>query len=410
MKNKTDLPKAGAIAIAGIWVMATIASVLSASHGSGYDVLDKIADFTSVGVRLEEKISDRIDASTSDMTYYLKRLDTLMCDYRAEKVTEDTRPEYDPLKYVDVSACDISKIKLSDENRVTDEKVMNFIYEVLKKEKKYTEKNMAEEGDFVNLDYTMTEKGNLKPFVPVTDETRTVGHNTFPDKIDALLNGTKAGDEVEAEYEFPDDYGDEAYAGKVFEYNIKINGVYDIELTDEVVSSLSNGADTVDEYKKFIKNYLEYLALNDIGENEVVELCNEAVVKSYPEDVLTYDVQQEFVKTMNLAGVNSMEDDAFEDYVKKQGYDSLEDYLKTTTENAKKNLEKEMKILAIAKENDLWLDDEELGKEILNQATGYTSADDYYADYSKYHAQYVMAKFNIAKEIQKNGKQFEGAG
>lgn len=402
MKNKTDLPKAGTIAIAGIWAMATIASVLSASHGSGYDVLDKIADFTSVGVSLEEKISDRIDASTSDMTYYLKRLDTLMCDYRAEKVTEETRPEYDPLKYVDVSACDISKIKLSDENRVTDEKVMNFIYEVLKKEKKYTEKDMAKDGDLVNLDYTMTEKGNLKPFVSVTDETRTVGHNTFPDKIDALLDGAKAGDEIETEYEFPDDYGDEAYAGKVFEYNIKINGVYDIELTDEVVSSLSNGADTVSEYKKFIKNYLEYLSLNDIGENEVEELCNEAVVKSYPEDVLTYDVQQEFVKIMNLAGVNSMEDDAFEDYVKKQGYDSLEDYIKTTTENTKKNLEEEMKILAIAKENNLWLDNEELGKEILNQATGYTGANDYYTDYSKYHAQYVVAKFNIAKEIQKS--------
>ncbi|MCB6589862.1 hypothetical protein LI294_21530 [bacterium 210702-DFI.5.13] len=402
MKNKTDLPKAGAIAIAGIWVMAAAVSVLSASHGSGYDVLDKIADSTSVGVSLEEKISGRIDASTSDMTYYLKRLDTLMCDYRAEKVTDTARPEYDPLKYVDVSKCDISKIKLSDENQVTDEKVMDFIYEVLKKEKKYTEKDMAEDGDLVNLDYTMTEKGNLKPFVSVTDETRTVGHNTFPDKIDALLDGAKAGDEIETEYEFPDDYGDEAYAGKVFEYNIKINGVYDIELTDEVVSSLSNGADTVSEYKKFIKNYLEYLSLNDIGENEVEELCNEAVVKSYPEDVLTYDVQQEFVKIMNLAGVNSMEDDAFEDYVKKQGYDSLEDYIKTTTENTKKNLEEEMKILAIAKENNLWLDNEELGKEILNQATGYTGANDYYTDYSKYHAQYVVAKFNIAKEIQKS--------
>ena len=88
MKNKTDLPKAGAIAIAGIWVMAAAVSVLSASHGSGYDVLDKIADSTSVGVSLEEKISYRIDASTSDLTYYLKRLDTLMRDYRAEKVTE----------------------------------------------------------------------------------------------------------------------------------------------------------------------------------------------------------------------------------------------------------------------------------------------------------------------------------
>lgn len=82
MKNKTDLPKAGAIAIAGIWVIAFAASALSASHGSEYDVLDKIVDSTSVGVSLEEKMSDRINTSTSDMTYYLKRLDTLMCDYR----------------------------------------------------------------------------------------------------------------------------------------------------------------------------------------------------------------------------------------------------------------------------------------------------------------------------------------
>ena len=318
-----------------------------------------------------------------------------MSVHRAEESDDSARPEYDPLKYVDVSKCDISKIKLSNENQVTDEKVMDFIYEVLKKEKKYTEKDIAKKNDMVNIDYTMTEKGNLKPFVSVTDEIRTIGHNTFPDEIDALLDGTSAGDTVETEYGFPDDYGDETYAGKVFEYQIKINEVYGVELTNEVVSSLSNGADTVDEYKKFIKNYLEYLALNDIGENEVVELCNEAVIKSYPEDTLTYDVQQEFIKTMNLAGVNSMEDDAFEDYVKKLGYDNLEDYLKITTEKVKSNLEKEMKILALAKENDLWLDDKELGKEILNQITGYTSAEDYYADYSKYHAQYVVAKFYI---------------
>ena len=410
MGDRYDFPMSGVIAIAGVLIMSSAASVLSVNHGSSYDVLDKIADSTSVGVSLEEKISDRINDASSDLTYSLKRLDTLMGSHRAEESDDSARPEYDPLRYVDVSKCDISKIKLSDENQVTDEKVMDFIYEVLKKEKKYTEKDIAKKNDMVNIDYTMTEKGNLKPFVSVTDETRTIGHNTFPDEIDTLLDGTRAGDTVETEYEFPDDYGDETYAGKVFEYHIKINEVYGVELTDEVVSSLSNGADTVDEYKKFIKNYLEYLALNDIGENEVEELCDEAVVKSYPEDVLTYDVQQEFMKTMNLAGVNSMEADTFEDYVKKQGYDSLEDYLKITTEKVKSSLEKEMKILALAKDNDLWLYDKELGKEILNQVTGYTSAEDYYADYSKYHAQYVVAKFNIAKEIQKDGKQFEGAG
>ena len=410
MGDRYDFPMSSALAIAGVLIVSSAASALSISHGSNYDVLDKIADTTSVGVSLEEKMSDRIDAASSDLTYSLKRLDTLMSDNKVEDVDVNTRPEYDPLKYVDVSQCDISAIPLSSANQVTDEKVMSFIYEVLKKEGKYTEKDIVEKNDMVNLDYTMTEKGNVTPSVSVTNETRTVGRNTFPDEIDTLLEGTKAGDVIETEFEFPDGYADEAYAGKVFEYRVKVNDVYGVELTDKVVSSLSNGANTVEEYKAFIKNYLEYLSLDDISENEVKALCDKAVVISYPEDVLTYDTQQEFIRAMTLAGATDMTGEAFEDYVKTHGYENLKDYLKITTEKVKSDLENEMKILALAKDNDLWLDDEELGKEILNQVTGYTSADDYYADYSKYHAQYVVAKFNIAKEIQKNGKQIEGAG
>lgn len=410
MGDRYDFPMSSALAIAGVLIVSSAASALSISHGSNYDVLDKIADTTSVGVSLEEKMSDRIDAASSDLTYSLKRLDTLMSDNKVEDVDVNTRPEYDPLKYVDVSQCDISAIPLSSANQVTDEKVMSFIYEVLKKEGKYTEKDIVEKNDMVNLDYTMTEKGNVTPSVSVTNETRTVGRNTFPDEIDTLLEGTKTGDVIETEFEFPDGYADEAYAGKVFEYRVKVNDVYGVELTDKVVSSLSNGANTVEEYKAFIKNYLEYLSLDDISENEVKALCDKAVVISYPEDVLTYDTQQEFIRAMTLAGATDMTGEAFEDYVKTHGYENLKDYLKITTEKVKSDLENEMKILALAKDNDLWLDDEELGKEILNQVTGYTSADDYYADYSKYHAQYVVAKFNIAKEIQKNGKQIEGAG
>lgn len=410
MGDRYDFPMSSALAIAGVLIVSSAASALSISHGSNYDVLDKIADTTSVGVSLEEKMSDRIDAASSDLTYSLKRLDTLMSDNKVEDVDVNTRPEYDPLKYVDVSQCDISAIPLSSANQVTDEKVMSFIYEVLKKEGKYTEKDIAEKNDMVNLDYTMTEKGNVTPSVSVTNETRTVGHNTFPDEIDTLLEGTKAGDVIETEFEFPDGYADEAYAGKVFEYRVKVNDVYGVELTDKVVSSLSNGANTVEEYKAFVKNYLEYLSLDDISENEVKTLCDKAVVISYPKDVLTYDTQQEFIRAMTLAGATDMTGEAFEDYIKTQGYENLEDYLKITTEKVKSDLENEMKILALAKDNDLWLDDEELEKEILNHVTGYTSADDYYADYSKYHAQYVVAKFNIAKEIQKNGKQIEGAG
>lgn len=84
--------------------------------------------------------------------------------------------------------------------------------------------------------------------------------------------------------------------------------------------------------------------------------------------------------------------------------------MQDVNKKVKENLEDEMKILAMAKKYDLWLDDNELATEILNKTTGYTNADDYYNDYSKYHAQYVLAKLNLAKEIQKNGKQTTDAG
>lgn len=92
------------------------------------------------------------------------------------------------------------------------------------------------------------------------------------------------------------------------------------------------------------------------------------------------------------------------------GYDSIDDFTKKMQESVAEALEKEMKVLALAKTYGLWLDDKTLSKEILNQATGYSSAEGYYADYSKYHAQYVMARINIAKEIQKNVKQTKRAG
>ena len=126
--------------------------------------------------------------------------------------------------------------------------------------------------------------------------------------------------------------------------------------------------------------------------------------------MLSYDVQQAFIQVDQASGVSDINSDAFKSYVKSIGYDSIGDFTQKVQETATKELETEMKVLALAKTYDLWLDDKTLSKEILNQVTGYSSAEDYYADYSKYHAQYVMARINIAKEMQKNGKQTKRAG
>ena len=381
------------IAAATVFGCCVLASIGLSKTSTDYDVLDRVSDSESVGESIKEKMYNRINSASSDMTYDLKRLNTLMNDNK--DTSDDTqeemeRPEYNPLDYVNVDDCDISK------------------------EGKFIEKDSESEsqkGDVVNIDYTATEKGQDSPFVNVSDEDRTIGDNLFPDDIDKSLEDRKAGDEFDIEYTYPDDYQDDVYKGKTFQYHIKINSIKDVSLTDDMAMALSNGTKkTADDYRKYIRSYLEYLAMENISNTDLQELCDMASVTEYPEDVLTYDIQKSFIGAMSQAGVTNIEDDEFLSYIKQNGYNDISGFMQDVNKKVKENLEDEMKILALAKKYDLWLDDNELATEILNKTTGYTNADDYYNDYSKYHAQYVLAKLNLAKEIQKNGKQTTDAG
>lgn len=362
------------IAAATVFGCCVLVSIGLSKTSTDYDVLDRVSDSESVGESIKEKMYNRINSASSNVTYDLKRLNTLMNDNKdaSDDMQEEMkRPEYNPLDYVNVDNCDISKVTISKENQVTDDTVDEFIKNIISKEGKFIKKNSESEsqkGDVVNIDYTATEKGQDSPFVNVSDEDRTIGDNLFPDDIDKSLEDRKAGDEFDIEYTYPDDY------------------------------------------RKYIRSYLEYLAMENISNTDLQELCDMASVTEYPEDVLTYDIQKSFIGAMSQAGVTNIEDDEFLSYIKQNGYNDISGFMQDVNKKVKENLEDEMKILALAKKYDLWLDDNELATEILNKTTGYTNADDYYNDYSKYHAQYVLAKLNLAKEIQKNGKQTTDAG
>lgn len=382
-----------------------------------YDVLDKIADSTTVGESISDKVQDELDIESSNAEYIIKRLAAVVNDSNTNGSDSDTdseigeRPEYDPIKYVDVSGCDISKTAEEQNMDISEEDIDDAVKEEMMNQNIFSKKEKSESGDIVTIDYTATEKGQKKAFVDVKDEDRIVGDNLFPDEVDKKLVGVKAGDVIDVEYSFPEDYKDETYKGKTFDYHITIEKVKGLTLTDETAVSLSGGAQTTaKEYREYIKSLLEYKKTQELSESGVDALCENAKITKYPDDVLSYDVQQAFIQVYQASGVSDINSDAFKSYVKSIGYDSIGDFTQKVQETATKELETEMKVLALAKTYDLWLDDKTLSKEILNQVTGYSSAEDYYADYSKYHAQYVMARINIAKEMQKNGKQTKRAG
>lgn len=77
--------------------------------GKQYDVLDKIADSTTVGESISDKVQDELDVESSNAEYIIKRLTAAVNKADADSTSEDEgtetgeRPEYDPLKYVDDS-------------------------------------------------------------------------------------------------------------------------------------------------------------------------------------------------------------------------------------------------------------------------------------------------------------------
>lgn len=390
----------------GIWTI-TLGCMLALTGCTGqYNVLERVADTETEGEPIE------INTDNDEATKPTEIIDGGTTETANEETTEAAensdmylgeRPEYDPLKYVDVSRCDIKDIKLKSEDIVSDKDVDEYIHDLMIKEEKYADNTEAKPGDIVNIDYTAKEKGKI--LVSIKDEDRYVGNNTFPDDVDKKLEGVKAGDSIQIQYTYPKTYPDEMYKGKTVAFDIKINAVHGMEITDEVAKSVGRGnGDTAAEYKEFIKKFLLYNKLQDISDEAVDELCENAKIKSYPEEVMKYDVQKEFVKFYQENDIDGTDVDAFQETLKEKGYESETELANEIQDKVKKNLEQEMKVLALAKKYNLWLDDSSLSEEIMKQITGFESAEDYYNVYSKYHAQYCLARINLAKEIQKNGE------
>lgn len=407
MEERNKLPPHNRKKYKKIAVTAGISGILFLSECTGsrqYDVLDRVADMTTTGENTAERIKDYIEANTSDEKAVLSQIVSKMTDSDNnddEEIGVNSRPEYDPLQYVDVTNADISKVPLNAEDIVTDEDAEEFIHNEMRNKKVFSDAVSAAKGDIVNIDYTATESGTTEPEIDVKDEDRTIGNNLFPDEIDQKLLGVQAGDVIDVEYTYPDNDSDALRRGKTYTFHITVNQVKGMTITDDVATHLSNKAEkTADEYKAYIKYLLEYKAMENLSVSGVDKLCDMCTVNSYPEDVVNYDIQYEFIKLYQEFDIEGSDKESLLKKIQSLGYTSIEDFTKEIKTNVTENLKKEMEVLALAKKYNLWLDDEELDTEIVNQTVGCTNAEDYYEEYSKYHAQYVIAKMNLAKEIQ----------
>ena len=143
-------------------------------------------------------------------------------------------------------------------------------------------------GDDVSIDYVGTMGGEEFEGGSAEDYTLTIGSGSFIEGFEDQLIGSHPGDQVTVNVTFPDPYENNPdYAGKDASFAVTVKGIYELgEFTDEFVQkNLSDKAQTVDEYKQYLKdtNYQTNL------ENAITEyVTNNVSAKKYPKDYLKH--------------------------------------------------------------------------------------------------------------------------
>lgn len=115
------------------------------------------------------------------------------------------------------------------------------------------------EGDTVNIDYVGTLDGVAFDGGTASGQNLTIGSGQFIEGFEEGLIGVSAGETVDLDLTFPEDYHAAELAGKAVVFTVTVNTIMAAEpqeLNDAYVQKLDIGLNTVDEYKQFVYDQL----------------------------------------------------------------------------------------------------------------------------------------------------------
>ena len=276
--------------------------------------------------------------------------------------------------YPDVEVKDYLGVEIDKiEKEVTDEDIDNEIKNLQKRNSRMVLVDRpVQDGDTVLLDYAgyvgeeQFEGGTAERY-PLK-----IGSGTFIPGFEEQIVGAKAGDDVDVKVTFPEEYHAENLAGAEAVFKCKIHEVKEEEVPevdDEFVKDVSE-CDTLDEFKAQIRENLEKAAKAN-AEMEMKNAVLEKVYEANDLDVPNAMVEDEITNMMR----------EFDQQLRAQGM-SLEkyfEYLQTSTadfreqvrDEAAKKVKTRMIVQAIAEQENIQADKEDVDKEIDFMAMQY---------------------------------------
>ncbi|EQF23056.1 trigger factor [Clostridioides difficile CD160] len=202
----------------------------------------------------------------------------------------EVKPEFELGNYKGI---EIAKV----ENTVSDENVEAKLQEMVEKNARLVsvEDKALEDGDTAIIDFEGFENGVAFEGGKGENYNLVIGSNTFIPGFEEQLVGKKAGEEVEVNVTFPEEYHSQDLAGKPVVFNVKINDVKVKELSalDDEFAKDTSEFDTLDELKADVRAKLEEEAKNRADaetRNSVVEKVAENTEIEIPEVMVQHQI------------------------------------------------------------------------------------------------------------------------
>ena len=199
-----------------------------------------------------------------------------------------------------------------------------------------------------------------------------IGSHSFIDTFEEQLIGKKAGEDVEVNVTFPEDYHSEDLKGKAATFKVKINSVKKKELPeldDDFAQDISE-FDTFAEYKEDLVKKLQERRLNDvkyIKEREAVAVAADNAEIEIPEAMLETQVTymiDDFGRRLKQQGLD------METYMKVTG-NTMEQMREQMRPESAKQIKGRLVLEAVAEAEKIEIADEKIDEEIEKMSKRY---------------------------------------
>lgn len=259
----------------------------------------------------------------------------------------------EPFKYRAIVSI-LPKIKLNNEKNIKiareevnaeDEEIKKTIDEMREQyAKEAIVARAAKIGDKVLADISMAinkaplEGGQLK------NHPIILGEKMFPKELSDNLAGTQKGEEKKFEIEYPENHFDKTIAGKIIEFTVKINEIYERILPDANDEfALSLGLfDNLKKLEEYIKNLIlknkKNLEEERIEEEILKKLVEQTEIEELP-DILINNETEKMIRELeyNVLSQGGKFSD-YLDHIKKTEAELKKDFTKEAEERIKASL------------------------------------------------------------------------